>query len=82
MITKRIKVGNVGEGIFSFERSVSIEAGDKHYTLIVDNDMLQDDTLEVYVVAESDKEAIVDLPRETFTSGNRIRIPREYLLAL
>jgi hypothetical protein len=80
MTRKRIRVGDIGPGIFSSERSVSFEAGGKHYNLIVDADQLQDNTLVVQVVAEGDKEALIDLPQETSISGNRIRILKEQLL--
>lgn len=76
---RRIKVA-VGPGIFSSERSASFEVGGKNYTLLVDESSLKDDTLEVQVIAESDKDAIIDLPRETFISGNRIRVPKTSLL--
>jgi hypothetical protein len=79
MKTGRIRV-KVRPGTFSSERSVSFEAGGKQYALIVDEADVRDDTLEVRVIAESGEEAVVDLPRDTFTSGNRIRIPASCLL--
>lgn len=76
---KRIRV-QVGPGIFASERSVSFRAGDTNYTLLVDADDVKGDTLEVYVIAENDKEALIDLPRDTFTLGNRIRVPKTILM--
>jgi hypothetical protein len=75
----RIRV-TVGPGTFSSERSVSFEVNGKQYALIVDQADIQGDFLKVYVVAQTDEEAVIDLPRDTFTSGNRIRIPRAALL--
>ena len=81
MKKSRIRVQEVGPGVFSRERSVSFQVGDKHYTLIVDQDDVgEDNTLAVNVIAEGEHEALIDLPRDTFTTGNRIRIPKHYLV--
>lgn len=77
---KLIRVKDIGPGIFASERSVSIDAGADHYTLLVDQQYVRSDTLEVQVVAESAEDALIDLPAETFTSGNRIRVPRTALI--
>ena len=77
---KRIKVSTIGPGVFSTENTVSFEADGKQYTLLVDKDFLTNDTLEVQVVAEGEKEALIDLPRDTFTSGSRIRISKDRLI--
>jgi hypothetical protein len=69
----------VGPGIFRSERSVSFEAGDRRYELIVDQANLVDDRLKVWLVAEFGDEALIDLPRETFSSGSRIRVPTSLL---
>jgi hypothetical protein len=78
-MTKRLRV-KVEPGLFPSERTVSFEAGGRQYSLVVDQRDVQDDTLPVYVVAEHEDEALIDLPRETFTSGSRVRIPRAALL--
>jgi hypothetical protein len=77
---KRLRV-KVEQGMFSSERAVSFRAGDQNYMLFVDESDVQGDTLEVFVVAERPDEAIIDLPRDTFTSGNRIRVPAGLLIA-
>ncbi|MDQ2687332.1 MAG: hypothetical protein M3Y28_05640 [Armatimonadota bacterium] len=77
---KRIRVTAVGPGVFSTENAVSFEADGKEYTLLVDKDSLKNNMLEVQVVAEGEKEALIDLPRDTFTSGSRIRILKDQLL--
>ena len=77
---KRIKVNAIGPGVFSTENTVSFEADGKEYSLLVDKDFLQNGTLEVQVVAEGEKEALIDLPRDTFTSGSRIRISKDRLI--
>ena|SRR5436309_2506164 len=79
MTKKRIHV-SVKPGMFSSERAVSFQAGGKEYTLLVDQEDVQDDTLLVYVVDQRGEEAIVDLPRDTFTFGNRVRVPSSVLL--
>lgn len=79
MQMRRIRV-TVEPGTFSSERNASFRIGKTRYSLIVDKQDVQDDTLNVVVVAEVDEDAIIDLPRETFTSGNRIRVPKNVLL--
>ena len=76
---RRIRV-SVGPGIFSSERSASFEINGQQYNMIVDESSIQGDTMEVRVVAEGEKEALIDLPRDTFTTGNRLRVPRAILL--
>ena len=78
----RIRVTNVGPGMFSHEASIEIEADGQHYALLVPKDKLEGDELEVEVVAERGDKVIVDLPRETFTTGSRISIPRQLLVSV
>jgi hypothetical protein len=67
--------------MFKSERTVSFEAGGRRYVLIVDEqDVDADGTLKVYVVDQHDDEALVDLPRDTFSSGSRVRVPSSVLL--
>lgn len=68
-------------GMFQSELAVSFEVGGQKYSLIVDREDVQDNQLLVYVVAEGEKETVIDLPRDTFTSGNRIRVPKGFLKA-
>lgn len=70
----RLRV-NVRKGMFQSELAVSFEASGQQYALIVDHEDVVDDLLKVYIIAEGERETIIDLPRETFTSGNRIRVP-------
>lgn len=76
---KRLRV-KVEPGAFPSERTVSFDAGGRRYSLVVDEKDLENDMLPVFVVAEGHDEALVDLPRDTFTSGSRIRVPRSALL--
>lgn len=77
---KRLRV-SVQPGMFQSERTVSFEAGGRRYVLIVDErDVAPDDTMKVYVVEARGDEALVDLPRETFSSGSRVRVPVSALL--
>jgi hypothetical protein len=77
---RRIRV-DVKPGMFSSERFATFETLGKNYTVIVDASALIDNTLEVKVISENQQEAIIDLPGETFTSGNRIRVAKNALLA-
>lgn len=71
----------VEPGMFSSERYVMFDAGDQSYGLFVDERDVHDNLIPVYVVAEHGDQAIVDLPRETWTTGNRIQVPTEILEA-
>lgn len=74
-----VDVADPGLGVFKSERAISFEAGGERYELIVDETDLQGSKLKVYLVARKGDEALIDLPRETFTSGYRIRIPYSLL---
>jgi hypothetical protein len=76
---RRLRV-DVQPGMFQSERTVSFEAGGRRYVMIVDEEDVRDGTLVVYVVDQRDDEALVDLPRDTFSSGSRVRIPNSALL--
>jgi hypothetical protein len=79
-VRKRIRVHVEARG-FPSERTVSFDAGGRTYSLVVDAvDVAPDGTLLVYVVDQQNGEALVDLPRDTFTSGGRIRVPSSALL--
>ena len=79
MIVRRIRV-SVEPGIFSMERWAAFEVNGQSYNLIVDAESLKGDELEVHVVADRGEDAIVDLPRETMTTSNRILVPKTMLL--
>jgi hypothetical protein len=77
---KQLKV-NVKQGMFSSERSVSFSTESASYSLLVDEqDLTPNNLLRVILVGIEGSEAVVELPRETFTSGTRVRIPRSLLL--
>jgi hypothetical protein len=77
---KRLRV-RVEKGIFPSERTVSFETGGRNYSLVVDEqDVAADNTLVVHLVGQQGDEALIDLPRETFTSGSRVRIATSELL--
>jgi hypothetical protein len=65
--------------MFPSEKAVSFQAGEREHTLFVDERDVRDGMLEVYLVDQRGEEAIVDLPRDTLTSGNRIRVPSSIL---
>lgn len=79
MKTGRIRV-KVQPGLFPQERTVSFNAGNREYELVVDEEDIQDGTLQVYIVAQSGEEALIDLPRDTFSAGSRVRVPTSTLL--
>ena len=72
----RVKV-DVRPGTFSSERCVSFFAGAQKYSLVVDETMLEGDALLVQIVDEAANDVIIDLPSDTFISGNRVRVPRD-----
>lgn len=77
---RRLQV-TVGPGMFESERTVSIQGAGRRYVLVVDaQDISPDNTLKVYLVDQRGDEAWVDLPRETFSSGSRVRVPSAALL--
>ena len=76
----RIRV-EVSPGTFSSERFVNFLAGGKHYSMVVDAHDVSDGTMQVSVLAEYSGEVLVDLPRETVTTGPRVRLPKDCLLA-
>ena len=71
----------VDAGMFGSERTVSFVAGQRVYNLLVDAVDVTDNQLEVGVIAESAKEkrALIQLPRDTFSSGSRIFVPSALL---
>jgi len=70
----------VGAGMFSSERAVSFRVNGTTYNLVVDpSDISESNMLSVLVIQREQDESIVDLPRETFTTGNRIRVPTSLL---
>ena len=53
---------------------VSFQEYGESYALFVDEQDVQGGLFTVYKVAQCGDEVLVDLPRETFTSGNRVRV--------
>jgi hypothetical protein len=80
-MTAHIRLDEVKPGTFSSEKAVSFTVAGVRYSLLVDaEDVDQQNRLAVAVVDMTHGEAIIDLPRETFTSGPRLRIPRDQLI--
>lgn len=83
----------VSLGMFAGERGVRIELPDgQSLSMFVDRSQVEvarepqpgeeiDGWLEVSVIGESDGRAIIDLPQQTFTSGTRVAVPRDFLRA-
>jgi hypothetical protein len=69
----------VEPGMFSSERYVSFQVEDKAYGLFVDEKDVAGDMMPVYLVAQQGDQAIIQLPRDTFTTGNRIQVPTSIL---
>jgi hypothetical protein len=77
---RRLRV-QVEKGVFKSERTVSFQGKDGRYSLIVDEEDVQDETIEVYVIARNEQgELLISLPNETFTSGNRALVREDELL--
>ncbi len=70
----------VGPGIFSCERSASFTVNDKYYTLLADASFFDGDLMQVRVIAIQGDQCLIDLPNETFTTGNRMYVPTVMLL--
>lgn len=70
----------ISPGVFRSERSVSFSVGENNYNLIVDESDIVGDHLVVTTIKRVEREVIIDLPRETFTTGRRIRVPVEMVL--
>ena len=76
----KIKADSTGPGVFANERSATLVVNGEAYTLIVPQEYIQGDYLLVELVARRGDQALVDLPRETFTSGPRLMVPEHQLL--
>ena len=71
----------VQKGMFASEKTVSFEAGEEAYSLIVDEaDLFSDSRLKVIVLDASKDHLVIRLPRETFTSGRTLKVPREIVV--
>lgn len=79
-------------GSFERERGVIIEMPEGNVTTIVDEldvlprtkpepGVILNGRLKVFVVDQKGDRVIVDLPRETFSSGPRIAVPKELVVA-
>lgn len=75
----------VSDGMFAHEANVSFFAGADYYSLLVERADIdfrgreRAGYLSVIVVEQGETESIIDLPRETFTSGRRVRVPNTLL---
>lgn len=78
----RIRVSTVEPGMFSTERYVAFEVGGQEYSLFVDQSSVQDHTLEVQVVESYSDRMLIELPRDTFTAGSRVYVPRDALVTI
>lgn len=77
-------------GLFDDERVVQFEAEGKQYRAIVDKDDVQElqtpqkgrwveGLLQVYVIKRNGETVLVNLPRETASSGRRITVSKQLL---
>lgn len=78
---QRIRVNEVGPGMFSTERFVMFEINEKTYSLFVDASSLNGYYLEVDVLAQDKDKAFIELPREAINEGMRLQIPIALLSA-
>jgi hypothetical protein len=72
----------VEKGMFDSERSVSFAGIGQTYHLIVDEYDVRDGKLEVGIVDEAKDSLLVALPKDTFTSGSTVRVPRSVVEVL
>jgi hypothetical protein len=71
---------DVSPGMFRSERCVSFEAYGKHFESLVDQRSVNGDRLRVRVLNAEDDRVLIELPRETFTTGTRMWVSRSMLL--
>ncbi len=76
----RIRVNEVKPGMFSTERYVAFEVAGTEYSLFVDQTSVSDHTLEVKLIENYQDQALVELPRDTFTAGSRVFVPRNLIV--
>lgn len=74
-MTRRLMKVDVADGLFSTERTVSFQGSKRRHVLVVDQRVLSQDRLPVYVISEENGEALVCLPAETFAGDSRVRVP-------
>jgi hypothetical protein len=69
----------VAPGVFSSERLVSFHVAGEKYCLIVDEADVVNGQLSVYILGQNENNYMVSLPRETFTSGTSVVIPKNQI---
>lgn len=67
---------SVEKGMFESERSVSFDGIGQKYHLVVDAFDVVDNKLVVGILDEAQDSLLVALPKDTFTSGSTVRVPR------
>lgn len=77
---KRLRV-QVNPGMFSTEKYVMFQEGNREYSLFVDAASVQNDLLEVQVVETHNGKTLIELPRDT-NQGSRVYVASEHLLPL
>ncbi len=83
--TPRYVQCQVYEGLFEGEREVAVPSttGAPHHAIVDMRDVKRinnRDAVRVHVVHQEGDRYLVDLPRETFTSGPRVWVPKEALV--
>ncbi len=82
----------ITKAMFRDERIVKFQVGKKRFTAVVDGadvieteeprtDQWTDGLLKVEIVKTEEKSALIDLPRETTTTGKRMYVPYGMLQA-
>ena len=75
----------VSPGLFSREREVAVPStlSAPHRAIVDQGDVKtigNQDAVRVYLVRQKEDGYLVDLPRETFTSGPRVLVPKDALI--
>jgi hypothetical protein len=70
---------NQSDGLFESERVVFFTVYGKKYSSIVDCEDIKDGRLCVFVVAKTKDEFVIRLPRETFTTGTSLIVPKDMI---
>jgi hypothetical protein len=82
-MAKRVRVVEIGSGMFPNERYVRFSGLEGEYSLFVDSTSVDErqKTMEVNVIMHNAENALVELPRETTSGKNRVRIRSSELIA-
>lgn len=82
-MSRRVKVVEIGSGMFPNERYVRFAGLKGEHSLFVDRDSVDESrkTMEVNVITVDNDNALVELPRETTSGKNRVVVRSSELVS-